>query len=287
MSPRSQNKQSDALSKLTSVRFSHPAKEIRVEVLQSPTTEAEEICSIQFGNDSWIGPIHTYLSVEHLPENREKAHRIQTQALQYKLENGILYRRSFLGPLLRCVDADEAKTMVREIHEGMCGIHAGPRSVVAKAINVGYYWPDMHLTAVEEIRKCQSCQKHAPLMHRPKNDLIPVTSAWPFQKWGIDIVGPFLEAARRVKYLILATDYFTKWVEAEPVATITSLQVKKFLWKNIVCRYGIPMVLISDSGTQLQIKGFRNGVRTSKFNRSSHPWLTRMGMDRWREPIKV
>jgi hypothetical protein len=108
----------------------------------------------------------------------------------------------------------------------------------------------MHLTALEEIRKCQSFQMHAPLMHHPKNDLILVTSAWPFQKWGFDIVGPFPEAARRAKFLILAIDYFTKWVEAEPVASITALRVKKFLWKNIVCRYGILLVLISDNDTQ-------------------------------------
>jgi transposase InsO family protein len=63
-------------------------------------------------------------------------------------------------------------------------------------------------------------------------------------------VGPFPEAAGRVKFLILAIDCFTKWVEAEPVASITALQVKKFLWKNIVCRYGIPLVLISDNDTQ-------------------------------------
>jgi hypothetical protein len=87
-------------------------------------------------------------------------------------------------------------------------------------------------------------------MHRPKNDLIPVTSAWSFQKWGIDIVGPVPEAVGRVKFLIVAIDYFTKWVELEPVASITALQVKKFLWKNIVCRYGIPLILISDNETQ-------------------------------------
>jgi hypothetical protein len=64
----------------------------------------------------------------------------------------------------------------------------------------------MYLTALEEIKKCQSCQRHAPLMHRPKKDLVPVASAWPSQKWGIDIVGPFPEAAGRVKFLILAID---------------------------------------------------------------------------------
>jgi transposase InsO family protein len=67
-------------------------------------------------------------------------------------------------------------------------------------------------------------------------------------------MGPFSEAAGRVKFLIVAIDYFTKWIEAEPVASITALQVKKFLWKNIVCRYRIPLVLISNNGTQFTDK---------------------------------
>ncbi|KAD0423211.1 hypothetical protein E3N88_44289 [Mikania micrantha] len=99
--------------------------------------------------------------------------------------------KNLLGPLLKCVDLEEANYLVREVHAGICEIHAGPRAVVAKLTNAGYYWPGMHLSAVEEIKKCQACQKHAPFLTRPKNELIPVTSVWPFQKWAIDLVGPF------------------------------------------------------------------------------------------------
>ena len=56
--------------------------------------------------------------------------------------------------------------------------------------------------------------------------------------------------AGQVKYIIVAVDYFTKWVEAEPVASITARQVKQFLWKNVVCHFGIPRVLIFDNDTQ-------------------------------------
>ncbi|GKE80278.1 reverse transcriptase domain-containing protein, partial [Tanacetum coccineum] len=56
---------------------------------------------------------------------------------------------------------------------------------------------------------------------------------WPFYKWGIDIAGPFLEGSGKVKFLINAMDYFTKWIEAKSVATITGNQVKKFIWDNI------------------------------------------------------
>ncbi|XP_076954189.1 uncharacterized protein LOC143628489 [Bidens hawaiensis] len=112
------------------------------------------------------------------------------------MNDGGLYRRSFLGPLLRCVDAEDVNYLIREVHEGIYDLHAGPRMTVAKLMNAGYYWLGMHLDDVQEIRKCDSCQRNAPNTLRPKNELIPVTSAWPFQKWAIDIMGPFPEAPR-------------------------------------------------------------------------------------------
>ncbi|XP_076951217.1 uncharacterized protein LOC143624448 [Bidens hawaiensis] len=73
--------------------------------------------------------------------------------------------------------------------------------------------------------------------------MIPVTASWPFQKWAIDITGPFLEAPGRVKFLIVAIDYFTKWIEAKPVASINVASFKKFIWEFIICRFGLPMNL--------------------------------------------
>nr|GEX43897.1 reverse transcriptase domain-containing protein [Tanacetum cinerariifolium] len=78
---------------------------------------------------------------------------------------------------------------------------------------------------------------------------------------GIDIAGPFPEGPGKVKFLIVAMDYFTKWIEAKPVGTITSNQVKKFVWDNIVCRFGLPGKIISDNGKQFQddpFKGAKN-----------------------------
>ncbi|GKC77597.1 reverse transcriptase domain-containing protein, partial [Tanacetum coccineum] len=63
---------------------------------------------------------------------------------------------------------------------------------------------------------------------------------------------PFPEAHGRVKFLIVAVDYFTKWIEAKPIATITGSQVKKFVWDNIVCRFGLLGEIISDNGKQFR-----------------------------------
>ena len=73
----------------------------------------------------------------------------------------------------------------------------------------------------------------------------------------MDYVGPFPKAAGNKKYLLVGTDYFTKWVEAEPLANIRDVDVKKFLWKNIVTRFGIPHSLISNNGLQFDSKSFR------------------------------
>ncbi|KAJ0548437.1 putative nucleotidyltransferase, Ribonuclease H [Helianthus annuus] len=86
-------------------------------------------------------------------------------------------------------------------------------------------------------------------MMRPKNELAPVTTAWPFQQWGIDMVGPFPEAPGAVKFIIVAVDYFTKWVEAKALASTMSNVVKRFIWKQIICRFGLPLRIITDNGT--------------------------------------
>ncbi|XP_076954055.1 uncharacterized protein LOC143628312 [Bidens hawaiensis] len=121
-------------------------------------------------------PIVAYLSSGALPEGKVTAQKIRYKALNYQVHDGILYRRSLLGPLLRCVDAEDAIYLIREVHEGICGLHAGPRMVVAKIMNTGYYWPGMHMDAVQEIRKCDSFQRHAPNTLCPKNELVPLVS---------------------------------------------------------------------------------------------------------------
>ena len=66
--------------------------------------------------------------------------------------------------------------------------------------------------------------------------------------WGIDILGPFSQSLRQKKFLIVACDYFTKWIEAETMAKIDSKKVEEFIWRDIICRFGIPNVIVVDNG---------------------------------------
>ena len=74
-------------------------------------------------------------------------------------------------------------------------------------------------------------------------------SPWPFFKGGIDLLGPFPLTVGQVKYLIVAIDNFTKWIEVEPLASITATQARKFVWWNIFTQFGIPESIITDNGT--------------------------------------
>ncbi|GJQ93741.1 reverse transcriptase domain-containing protein [Tanacetum coccineum] len=114
------------------------------------------------------------------------------------------------------------------------------------------------------LRKCDDCQTHRPVPRNPQQKLTPITSPWPLYKWGIDISGPFPEAQGKVKLLIIAIDYFIKWIEAKPVATITGRQVKKFVWDNIVYRFGLSGEIISDNEKQFRDNPFKD--RYEKLN---------------------
>ncbi|GJS58789.1 reverse transcriptase domain-containing protein [Tanacetum coccineum] len=243
--PRSKNKKADALSKIASTSFAHLSKQVLVEILKEKSIQDKEVTTVvEEDGPTWMTPIIEYLKEGTLPDDRKEASKLRIKARQYELLEGILYRRSFLKPWLHCVGPLQADFVIREIHEGSCSMHAGPRSVVAKAMRLGYYWPTMHRDAREMIRTC--------------NDS-----------------GPFPEGPGKVKFLIVAMDYFTKWIEAKAVATITGNQVKRFFWDNIVCRFGLPGEIVSDNGKQFSDNPFKDWCEklniTQRFASVKHP----------------
>ncbi|GKA32938.1 reverse transcriptase domain-containing protein [Tanacetum coccineum] len=274
--PRSKNKKADALSKIASTSFAHLSKQVLVEVLKEKSIQEEEVATVvEEEGPTWMTPIIEYLKDETLPDDRKKASKLCIKARQYELLEGVLYRWSFLKPWLRCVGPLQANYVIREIHEGSCSMHAGLRFVIAKAMRLGYYWPTMHRDARDMIRTCNDCQIHRPVPRNPQQPLTPITAPWPFYKWGIDIAGPFPEGPGKVKFLIVAMDYFTKWIEAKAVATITGNQVKKFVWDNIVCRFGLPGEIVSDNGKQFSDNPFKDWCEklniTQRFASVKHP----------------
>ena len=85
-----------------------------------------------------------------------------------------------------------------------------------------------------------------------------MTAPWLFAQCGLDIIGPFLTGVKQLKFLVVGIDYFTKWVKAEALATITEKNIRNFFWRNIICRFGIPRVLVSGNRKQFNNSAFRD-----------------------------
>lgn len=170
----------------------------------------------------------------------------------FLLVDGVLFKRSYARSLLWCLGPQEAEAILQEIHEGCCGNHLGGRALARKAALVEYFWPTMTRDAAWMVKACRSCQVHSHRSKHPVESMRASGVSCPFDQWGMDIVGPLSLATGQRKFLFVAIDYFSKWVEAEPLASITQHAVMQSLWKNILCRYEIPKWLVSDNGRQFQ-----------------------------------
>nr|GEV08698.1 reverse transcriptase domain-containing protein [Tanacetum cinerariifolium] len=258
---------------------------VLVEVLENKSIKEKEAAAvIKEDGPTWMTQLVDYLKGGVLPGDKKEARKLRLKARQYELIEGVLYRRSFLTPWLRCVGPLQAEYVMREIHEGSCSMHAGSQSVVAKPKWLRYYWPTMHKDARDMIRKCSDCQIHRPVTRHPQQPLTPITAPWPFYKWGIDIACPFPKGPGKVKFLIVVMDYFMKWIEAKEVAIITGRQVKKFVWDNIVCRFGIPGEIISDNAKQFSDNPFKDclgeGIK-SRLGEGNKNWVKELPHILW------
>jgi hypothetical protein len=78
------------------------------------------------------------------------------------------------------------------------------------------------------------------------------------ERWGLDLLGPLPPAQGNLKYVVVAVEYFSKWIEVKPLATITSVTIQKFFWQNIVCRFSVPKAITVDNGTQFDAETFKD-----------------------------
>ncbi|XP_064947540.1 uncharacterized protein LOC103974979 [Musa acuminata AAA Group] len=269
--PRGENERADTLAKLAS----KPAPKVGPEVEELPARAFEVAVAAASNVSSWVQELLHFKRDGILPPDKASARRLLRTQVWYIEAGGWLYKRSFSYPLLRCLEPDEAQTVLAEVHEGACGEHIGGRILAHKVLRQGYYWPIMCRDARTHVQRCTSCQEHARTPRLPAVPLTPIDCAWPFAKWGLDILGPFPLAAGQQRFLIVGVDYFTKWVEAEPLATITAQQVEKFVWKNLITRFGLPTTIITDNGPQFASQRFRefcarHGIRL-KYSSVAHP----------------
>uniref|UniRef100_A0A2N9EUX0 Uncharacterized protein n=1 Tax=Fagus sylvatica TaxID=28930 RepID=A0A2N9EUX0_FAGSY len=240
---REHNSHTDILAKLATALESDIQRTVCIETLDQPSFQDQEVsvCSIS-SQPSWMDPILSYLKDNKLPEDRKEAKMIKLKAPRFWVsKEGLLYRRSFTGPYLLCVHPGKVKDFLFEIHEGICGSHTGGRSLAHRAISQGYWWPYMQPLAI-----------------------CPV---------GIGYSGASSSGSRKQKILDCCNRLFYQVGRGRTTFRIfRDVDTKRFLWKNIITRFGIPWAVISDNGTQFEsrlFKGFCSELSIRNFFSSS------------------
>ncbi|KAG7584809.1 Ribonuclease H domain [Arabidopsis thaliana x Arabidopsis arenosa] len=177
--------------------------------------EIDQIPAKDWGAD-WREPIKHYIMTGELPKNKWQARKMRVVSAKFCLSKDILYSEGH---------GFQNKRM-------------------------GYYWPTMITDCVKFAQRCKRCQLHAPMIHQPSELFSSISAPYPFMRWSMDIIGPLHRSTRGAQYLLVLTDYFSKWIEAEAYASIKDSAVNTFIWKNIICRHGVPYEIVTDNGPQ-------------------------------------
>uniref|UniRef100_A0A2N9FCN2 Uncharacterized protein n=1 Tax=Fagus sylvatica TaxID=28930 RepID=A0A2N9FCN2_FAGSY len=205
----------------------------------------------------WRTPFLEYLIENILPQTSQAAIRIKKLATRYFVEGGILFRKGFHGDPLRCLSLAESQTVMKEAHSGECGEHQGKKRLYQLLLTLGYYWPTMKKDTADFVKSCHTCQLQANLIHTHPTSLQNMATPWPFHTWGLDLIGPINPSSGGYIWILVATEYFSKWVEAIPLRKATGAAVANFIREHIITRFGIPHKIISDNGTPFVNKNVR------------------------------
>jgi hypothetical protein len=176
--------------------------------------------------------------------NPRERRALKLKYSQYRLINSVLFCINYDGLLLICLEHDDEKKVLRELHDGPAGGHYAGETMAHKILRVGYYRPTLFIYSHSYSSKCKSCQLS---VGREKRAVIPlhlVTISRPFEQWGIDVIGQITpNSLKQHEYILTATDYFTIWVEAIPLTQVNEKVVFQFLEQQLITRFGIPSVL--------------------------------------------
>jgi transposase InsO family protein len=198
----------------------------------------------------WYADIIFYLKnltcPSHLVGHKKRALRLKSS--KYVLTRDGLGWKNPDGVILRCVDDVESKKLMDEFHGGFCGGHFAAKTTTHKILRAGYYWPTIFSDVHQFVRKCEPCHLFTGKQKLAALPLQPVVVEAPFQQWGLDFIGKFNDnSSNGYSWVITATDYFTKWVEAIPTKSATEKVVMDFLEDRIITRFGVPSKIVTDN----------------------------------------
>nr|GFA11571.1 reverse transcriptase domain-containing protein [Tanacetum cinerariifolium] len=180
--------------------------------------------------------------------------------------------RTYANQIIRhCVAGKEAIDILNACHSGPIEGHYGANYTAKKVFNSGFYWPSIYRDAFELVKHCDSCQHHGKVSQKDEMPQNFIQICEIFDVWGIDFMGPF-PSSKENKYILVAVDYLSKWVEAKVLSTNDAQVVVKFL-KSLFSWFGTPKAIICDRGTHVcndQFSKVKYGV-THHLSTAYHP----------------
>jgi hypothetical protein len=191
-----------------------------------------------------------YLTQHDYPSNytTQQKQKLARQAIQYTCENGILFKKNKRNPEqpLRIITLQDRDKLLYNLHSSPLSGHFAVRKTIERTMEK-YYWPTMGNDIKSYVESCDVCQR----MGKPakSTSITPIKVTGLFEQIGIDFVGPLKVSSKQNRYIIVATDYLTKWPEAKPIPKATALEAANFLYEHIICKHGVPSKIISDHGT--------------------------------------
>jgi ribonuclease HI len=240
--PRGENEHADLLAKSAAQGLPLPS-EVFFETIKAPSVELIERAVLTISpvhSEYWRTEIVSFLQGNYLSDDEVYNKRMEAMTRSYVIIEGELYKHGVCSPLLKCLSRTEGQELMKEIHAGLCGAHIRSRPLLGKIFRHGFYWPKAASDAADLIQKCENCQKCARDQKQPSSLTQLIQPTWPLQRWGLDLLGPLPPAQGNLKYVVVAVEYFSKWIEAKPLATITLAMVQnssgRILFVASVCR---------------------------------------------------
>eukprot|EP00253_Pinus_taeda_P029566 PITA_29566 len=191
--------------------------------------------------------------------SRTKSRFVKMKASKFCVMEENLLWRNHEGILLNCLIEGEANKIMEEFHAGDCGGHLYWKSTVNKILRAGYYWPTIFSDVKRFTTACHKCQVFEGKRQLLPLPLRPIATEKPFQQWGLDFIGEINPSSSgQHRWILTATDYFTKWIEAIPCRQANDSTIIQFLETNILARFGCPDKIITDNVAAFRSKKMVN-----------------------------
>jgi RNase H-like domain found in reverse transcriptase/Integrase core domain/Integrase zinc binding domain len=207
----------------------------------------------------WFADIVNFLACGIMPPDMtyQQRRKFLSEVRHYFWDDPLLFKLGVDGIHRRCIPKDEMSSVLFHCHSSPYGGHSGTDKTAAKILQAGFFWPTLFKDVRNFIKVCDKCQRMGSISRRNEMPQKGILEIELFDVWGVDFMGPFPSSCGN-RFILVAVDYVSKWVEALACPNADSIVVKRFFKKTIFPRFGVPQVVISDGGSHFINRQFRN-----------------------------